>query len=517
MRGKLNFFIPSIATVFFVVFFLGLLLNPEVKLLKDCDTGFHIRIGEYVLETSSVPKFDIFSFSPPVDKWIHTAWLSDVIMAVLHRTFGLTAVVIFYAFLISFVYYLLFRIIRQLGVNIIFTTLIVLLVVFSSGLHWLARPHIFSWILILFWYYILDSFWYKQRNYLFLLPPIMLLWVNLHGSFVLGFMLIAIYLSGSVFSMFRKKDKELNGRRAKFLGLATIACLVVSLINPYTYDVLVYPFKLVSDKFIMDNIDEFLSPNFHKSTIMGFEFLLLLTIVIFIFSRNRLNLIELTLTLAFTHMALYSLRYIPLFSIIVAPILARRAESILNESNGVLANFIRKRTNGITATDASARGCVWIVLAVVVIAIGINSGTLVYRFDDKEKPVAAVEFLKREKLKGNMFNNDEFGDYIIYSAYPEYRVFIDDRIGTPYDVGRLKEYFKVAYLEPGWDGVINKYNISWIIFNNKSILSRFLLENKGWHLIYSDKVANIFVRTIPENQDLIRRYPNVKPVIVENK
>ncbi len=115
-----------------------------------------------------------------------------------------------------------------------------------------------------------------------------------------------------------------------------------------------------------------------------------------------------------------------------------------------------------------------------------------------------------------MFNNDEFGDYIIYSAYPQYRVFIDGRIGAAYDSERLKEYAKVIFFEPGWEKVIEKYAINWIIFDSNSILSRFLVEKKEWKLIYSDKVANIFVQSIPENQDLIKRYPNVEPVMVED-
>lgn len=507
-------------TVFFVVFFLSLLMKPSMKpgsnLLGDCRTGFQVRIGEYILKTSSVPKYDIFSFSPPSDKWIHTSWLSDVVTYLLHRTFGLTGIVIFYALMISIAYYLLFKIIREYGVNIIFTTLIVLLVTLASALHWYARPHIFSWILILLFYYILDCFWYKQKDYLYILPLIMLLWVNLHGSFALGFVLIAIYLLGSLISIWHQPDKEQCMRKAKLLGLTSIACILVSLINPCSYHVLFFPFKLVSDKLIMDNIVEFLSPDFHKGTMMGFEFLLLLTIAILAISRNRLNFTEVILTLIFTHMALYSARYIPLFCIITAPILAKHAESILRESNGRIANFIKNRADSIAATDASSRGYVWIFVALFLVVAGVHNGIVEYRFDEKRKPVAAVEFLKKESLKGNMFNNDEFGKYIIYSIFPEYKVFIDDRIGTPYDVGRLKEYLKVIYFEPGWERVIEKYNINWIIFNTNSALSRFLLEKKEWKLIYSEEVASIFVRNNPGNQELIKRHQNVKPVIVQD-
>lgn len=492
-------------------------MAPKADLLKDCDTGFHIRIGEYILDTSSIPKYDIFSFSPPSQKWIHTSWLSDVIMALIHKAYGLTGVVIFFAFLISFIFYVLFfKIVRQYSVNIVFTTLITLTIITLSQTHLLARPHIFSWIFILIWYHVLDSFWYKQRNYLYLLPPIMLLWVNLHGSFVLGFILIAIYLLGSIINILRVIEKDLSVRKATFLGVTAIACLLVSLINPYTYHILLYPFGLLSQKFVIDHIQEFMSPNFHEAANVVFEFLLLLAIVVFTISRKRLNSIELMLTLFFTHMALYSRRNIVYFSIIIGLILAKHAESILKESDGRLANFIKSRASNIAAIDASAKGYVWMVVAIVVVAIGASSGKIEYKFDQKKKPVAAVEFLKRETIKGNMFNNDEFGDYIIYSAYPKYKVFIDGRIGAAYDESRLKEYAKVIFSEPGWEKVIEKYAIDWIIFDTNSILSRFFAEKKEWKLIYSDKVANIFVRNIPEYQDLISKYPNVKQVIVED-
>ncbi len=468
------------------------------------------------MQTHSIPKYDFFSFSPPSLEWINTEWLSDVIMALIYKAYGLTGVVIFFAFLISFIFYVLFfKIIRQYNVNIVFATLVTLIITTLSQTHLLARPHIFSWIFILIWYYILDSFWYEQRNYLYLLPPIMLLWVNLHGSFVLGFILIAIYLLGTVINILRATDKSLSIRQAKLLGLTVLACLLISLINPYTYRILLYPFELVSNKFVLDHIQEFMSPNFHEAEGIILDLFLLLTIAVFAVSTKRLNLIELMLTLFFTHMALYSARNTVYFSIIIAPILAKHAESLLKESNGRLANFIKKSADNISPTDASARGYVWVVLVIVVIVIGASTGKVQYRFDEKKKPVDAVEFLKKENLKGNMFNNDEFGDYIIYSAYPQYKVFIDDRIGAAYENERFKEYLKVAYLEPGWDCVLRKYNIDWIIFDNDSILSRFLIENKDWHLIYSDKVANIFVRNIPGNQDLIKRYPNVKPVMVE--
>jgi hypothetical protein len=125
--------------------------------------------------------------------------------------------------------------------------------------------------------------------------------------------------------------------------------------------------------------------------------------------------------------------------------------------------------------------------------------------------VAAVEFLKREQIRGNMFDNDEFGDYIIYAASPQYKVFFDGR-SDMYGVARMKEYYKISNFEPDWEKVLEKYRISWIIFDAKSELSRFLLVRNDWRLIYADKVANIFVKDIPEYQYLINKYRDVKPL-----
>ena len=192
--------------------------------------------------------------------------------------------------------------------------------------HWLARPHIFSLLLMIIWYYLLDEYQYKDRNYLYVLPLIMLLWVNLHGGFLAGFILIGIYLFGNIVKFITSHDLEkgIYKRKAKLLGLITIVCLLVCLINPFGYHILLFPFKLVSNKFIMNHVTEFLSPNFHDP--LPFKYFLLLMFVIFALSAVKTNLIELLLILMFTNMSLYSVRYIPLFSIIAAPILLRQLE-----------------------------------------------------------------------------------------------------------------------------------------------------------------------------------------------
>ena len=513
---KRKYFIPSIADILFLVIFLNLSFAKGRELLQDCDTGYHIRAGEFILDTLSIPKHDIFSFLTPHLPWTAHEWLSEVFMALIHRAFGLTGLVIFFIFLIASIYYLLFKAIRTYKVNILINILIVLFVIGSSQIHWLARPHIFSLLFTFIWYYLLDEYQYKNKNYLYLFPPLVLIWVNLHGGFIMAFILLGIYVVGNFVKYFISAGTEKTEykKKTKFLGLTVIACFLVSLINPYGYHILLFPFKLISNRYIMDHVMEFLSPNFHEP--MVFKYLLLLMIAIFAISRKKLNLIELLLIVLFTNIALYSARYIPLFAIIAAPILIKQTELMLNEADGKFAGFLKKRGERIASVDKSARGYLWSVAAVLAVVIFAVNGKIEFGFDEKKDPVAAVNFLKKEHVDGNMFNNDEFGDYIIYSAWPEYKVFFDGR-SDMYGVEKMKEYLKVTGIETGWDKVLTKYNINWIIYNANSSLSHYLLIRDDWKLIYADKVANIFVRNTPENQPLINKYKNVKPVAVEEK
>ena len=516
MNSRVRYLIPTVGQSLFLIVFLFLSFQSRTILLNDADTGYHIRAGEYILKTFSVPSHDIFSFLSPPPKWTAHEWLSEVVMALLHRAFGLTGVVLFFIFLISVTYPLLFRMLRIYRGNIIADILIITIVIVSSALHWLARPHIFSIVIMVGWYRILEIFQEDSRNYLYLLPPLMLLWVNLHGGFAAGFLLLAVYFIGNGIKLgfSAGEEKEQAKGKARLLGYTILACLFVSLINPYGYHILTFPFRLVSNRVLMDNVDEFLSPNFHQ--VMPFKYLLFLTITILAASRKKLGIIEISLLLIFLNMALYSVRYIPLFCIVAAPILAKQAGFVLGQNEGSRFPTFQDESENIAKIDSWVKGYPWVVVALLLVAGFSAAGKLEFHFDRKSKPVAAVDFLMKEKVKGNIFNNDEFGDYLIYAAYPQYRVFIDGR-SDMYGTEKIKEYLKITSLGSGWEKILEKYNIGWIFFDANSALSRTLYEKNGWRLIYADNVANIFVKEREEYQDLIKKYGNVTPVANDEK
>jgi hypothetical protein len=245
MERKPSYFLPSIGQFLFLVVFLVLTFSPAGKnMLADADTGYHIRAGDYILESRTVPKHDIFSFIPRLSL-DGPRWLSEVVMAVFHRISGLTGVVLFFSLLISLTYALLFRYMRVYRRNIVFDVLIILLALVSSQIHWLARPHIFSLLLMVVWYHLLDSYQNDRGGHLVLLPLIMLLWVNLHGGYLTGFILTGVYFLGNLIGYFRSREeeKERAFRKAKYLGYVIVACLLVSLVNPNGYRILLFPFR----------------------------------------------------------------------------------------------------------------------------------------------------------------------------------------------------------------------------------------------------------------------------------
>jgi hypothetical protein len=300
-----------------------------------------------------------------------------------------------------------------------------------------------------------------------------------------------------------KSSAEEYTYKAKLVAMTFAACLLTSLCNPNGYHILIFPFALASDPFLMNNVTEFLSPNFHEPLI--FKYLLLASIALFALSRTTLNLIELGLVILTTYMALYSARYIPLYAIITAPILLRLIDRLQHNLSPSVMNWLARRSAGFSLIDRLSLGYLWPTAVILVILTLAHISRLHTEFDDKRFPTRAVEFILAESIPGTMFNNEEFGDYIIYKAWPKYRVFFDGR-SDMYGAILGGEYLKVTRTLPGWQDVLKKHQVDWIFFNTGSTLSSALNTNPAWQLIYSDPVASIFVRNKLEYQHLIDKY-----------
>ena len=505
--------LPSIGNIIFVAIFLVLVLNTAEGLLGDGDTGYHIRTGEFILDTGQVPRVDIYSYIKPILKWTAHEWLSEVVMALIYRASGLTGIVVFFALLLATTHWLLFALLRTKCDDVVLCTLVTVLATLTASSHWLARPHLFSLPLLLVWHHLLDRFQYNDERTLRYLPILMLLWVNLHGGFMLGIVLLIIYLAGNlVYSFTESPTSALRHRdKAKALSLAILLSIGVCVVNPVGADIFWFPFRVTSDRFIMDWVIEFMSPNFHHD--LPFKYMFTAVIAALALARRRLNLIEAALVVLVSYMALYSVRHVSVFAIVVAPILLKLSVDVAERLPRGLFRFYQARREIFADLDVQLNGKVWPAVSVCVVFGLTLGGTLRATFNAKIFPVAAVEFLKRERVSGNMFNNDEFGDYLIFSAWPEYKVFTDGR-SDMYGEKHGRPYLRVAGVQPGWKEILLRYDISWIFFQTQTALTEALIDQPGWHPIYSDKLATIFVRADAEHRSLISKYSSVPVQLV---
>lgn len=501
-----QYILPSLSQLAFLIVFITCFFGSGSFLLGDGDTGYHIRAGEIILKDLAVPRHDPFSFITPPLPWTAHEWLSEVVMAIVHNALGLSGIVFLFALLLSTTYWLLFRWIRSSGRNILVDLLILVLILLSSKIHWLARPHVFSLLLTVLLYQILILHKEDRGNYLYVTPAMMLLWVNLHGGFIVGFLFMGIFMLDYILRFLASKEVERSAfaKKGKQLSLVCAASVLAACVNPFGVQAFLFPFRLVSETYLMDHVQEFLSPNFHGFA--PYRYLLLFLIGMLGISKTRLAITEMVLVLLFTSMSLYSARYIPLCSIVYAPILSKYGDILIQKYDGRGSRVLQQRSSVYGRIDGSAKGYA-ILLVVLVVFAGLVAGKIPVHFPEKKAPKAAIDFLRANPLRGNMFNNDEIGDHVIYSLYPRYKVFIDGRLDM-YGEPIIKEYYKVVHIEQGWKDVLDKYDINYIFEYTDSVLVRHLLTDEGWRQIYTDNVASIFLRDTPANANVIARYPD---------
>ncbi|HKI26520.1 MAG TPA: hypothetical protein VKA07_09355, partial [Candidatus Sulfotelmatobacter sp.] len=289
-----QFALPSATDLIFVALLAVLVFTPlSVRLLGDAGIGWHIRTGQQILRTHAIPRVDPFSSAMGAKPWYAWEWLYDLLVGQLEATLGLNGVVWFTAIVIAAVFAGTFRLLICRRANLLVAVILVLLAVAASTIHFLARPHVLSWLFTLVWFWILDCSEQdcspdgaRRARRLWFLPLLMLVWVNVHGGFLLGFALLGIYWLCAVWEWMRTTDGRIEDvlrriaarKRATQLIYVGLLSTAASLLNPYGWKLHEHVYAYLSNRFLMDHIEEFQSPNFHGVAQKCFLLLLLVAI-----------------------------------------------------------------------------------------------------------------------------------------------------------------------------------------------------------------------------------------------
>jgi hypothetical protein len=512
-----RFLAPSITDLIFIILLFAMssgALAP--RLLGDASVGWHIRNGERMLRTHSITRVDPFSVTMGGQTWYAWEWLYDAKIAGIHHWMGLNGVVFFTAVIIALTFALTLRLCLQRGADLPVTALLLALSLGVSMIHLFARPHVLSWLFTVIWFQLLDSSESanpaaSQRR-LWYLPALMLLWVNLHGGFVLGFALLGLYLLSAVVRYYRSRDGEESrslAQRSKTLGMVTVASLAASLINPYGYELHVHVYRYLTSRWLMNHIDEFLSPNFHGVAQQCFVAILLITIVALAAAHNKPSLSRVLVLLLATYSGLYAARSLPvsslLFTLIVAPLWtqaltdARENENLSLRLRAVVSRW-QEFTGRVRNVELAFRGHLWPVAAVFLgVLVCAHQGRLGAtqwmhaHFDPKHLPVQATDTIVERGLREPIFAPDSWGGYLIYRLYPENRIFVDDRHDF-YGVDFLRDYLKAIRLTPDWDKFLNEKHVNWALLPAGSALANMLEETTQWNVVYRDGTAVLLER-----------------------
>jgi len=505
----------------------------SVRLLGDAGIGWHIRTGQIISATHAIPRVDPFSATMSGQAWFAWEWLYDLLVGWLDSAAGLNGVVLFTALVIATVYAWTFRLLLRRGTNILVALILVLLAASAAMIHFLARPHVVSWLFTVAWFGILESSekscWASDSDssatsesngrhgwILWLLPPLMLVWVNLHGGFLVGFALLAIYWCSAAWQWLRPSGERFDdvlrkiraGRFVRVLTLTGIVSGLATLANPYCVQLHIHIYRYLTNRFLMDHINEFQSPNFHYVAQKCFAGILLLTLVGLAAKGREAGQARASQTLVVlfaVYSGLYASRNIPVSSLllilVIGPWLSEAMKRFGDRRLAARGFASTRFLQRMKAIEFSLRGHLWpIAMVVLSFWIAAHGGKLGAKplmdahFDTKRFPVAAVNSLEAHDLQGPLVSPDDWGGYLIYRLYPRVRMVVDDRHDF-YGEEFLKSYLKLVQVEPGWEDFLRQHRAQCVVVPRDSPVANILGETGGWKAIYSDDVSTVFART----------------------
>jgi hypothetical protein len=514
-RGWIHLILPSVTDLIFIVVLFSLSYSAlSSRLLGDAGIGWHIRNGELMLRTHMVTRVDVFSYTMNGRPWLAWEWLYDVIIGAVHQWLGLNGVVFFTAIVIASTFALVFRTLLSRGSLVQISLVLLLLAMGASMIHFLARPHVLSWLFTLVWFHLLDSAEISagKRKRLFLLPLLTLLWVNLHGGFLFGLGLLGLYWTAAVIGYWRNKDSQDRRTAALWIkqwsALAMISFLATFL-NPQGYKLHAHIYHYLSNRFLMNHIDEFRSPDFHGVAQECFAILLVVTIIAFYVAHGKVRASQLLIVLFASYSGLYASRNLPVASILLILVAGPLLSAAVRDaaSNSELPRRTRRflsrcssfsmRMGGL---EQRLHGHLWPVAAVIFgLFVCIHGGKIGSHqlmdahFDAKRFPVHAAEVIAERGIHEPIFSLDSWGGYFIYRFYPNMKVFVDDRHDL-YGEEFLREYLTAIRLAPGWEKVLDERHINWVLMPRGSSLANMLEVTRRWRVAYSDPVAALLER-----------------------
>ncbi len=500
--------------------------------VRDLDLWLHLKMGEIITATGHVPAKDILSATISGRAWVNHEWLFQVVAHAVRSVFGFDGLLYMQAFMVlaTFMVLLLwtYRSDRQL---VILPLLFSVLQVYQT--RFTVRPDLFSVLYFVLFLMILTSFM-ERRWALPVLAVLQVLWVNMHGYFFWGPVLAGLFLVAEAARRHCslppawREEGRLSDTGYRHLMIAFAVIVLATLVNPLTLKGAVYPLKVLLQlsgghkvffKYITELQPSIVWAKFFDFGQQGpFKTLILVSAISFILNIRRLNLgllLAWALVLAFALMALRNMVYFSVMAYIAVMLNA----AALDLKAMVPARFVREEFELLTG---------WLFKLAFIVFLLNYGGDMAqngyYDFNKFERkseflgvaqrtfPDGAVDFMIRNGIKGPVFNDFNSGAYLVGRAYPGIKVFIDGRTELYGD--KFFQFYRKIWDDgdgKALDEAVARYHLKAALLGaaytrpGKSVLDLFD-KKREWRLVYFADDGLVYLRDIPENAALIRKF-----------
>lgn len=510
----------------FAAFLICVFLLSSYK-IEDDDFFWHLSTGRFIVENKYVPDSDVFSYPSQNAQWIPFEWGWDMMTYELFITGGYTAIFIFRSIIFCFIFLIYFQLLRRFGVNSIVSITILFILLFALFDRLSPRPHIISYLFFTILIYLFLTFKYISREKylkrLLFLPLIFLIWGNFHPGVLAGGLLLFVFVTSEIIIFYyplkfsNNEIKPLTKVQLKKLLLISVISAIVLLVNPHGLQTYLYTYSHTKMK-MLDSISEWQNPftGIIEQTFVVtlYKVFLIAGILTLIYAYQKRDL---TFALIYISFALYSVRAVRFtvdYEIIIIFFLAVSLDYYLKR-------FMKPASYFLKLIDGNPARVI-IALFFLFVSFKTLSNDLYYSLKFNRQsgmginenliPLDLYEFMKVNNVTGNTFNNYETGGYHIWTLAGQ-KNFIDSR---NLNDEIFNEYISILSMNPGFESKLEHYGIDNIIYFEprlvkypnelKKYITAYLFKNEKWKLVFWDDRSMFFVRNIPKNAGLIKKY-----------
>jgi hypothetical protein len=451
--------------------------------VADPDLWWHLRNADYLWTQGKLPAFDMFSYTALGHPWMNHEWLAEIPFYLGWRVGGLVGIFVVYTLVLEIillgVFYLAWKASDNVKGAFLASCLGVALAVVGFG----PRTILFGYLYLLILVFLLWRFRTEGRAPLWALPLLFCLWINTHGSWLLGMIVFGTFVVTGLWEgqWGRIEAERWSPQQLKRLLLTGGASLAALFVNPFTYRLVFYPFDLAfRQKLNISHVEEWTSVNFHEARGKVVLILLVALLLGALLNRRRWKLPELALGLFALYSGLTYARFLFLAAILVTPLLAK------------MLDFLPPYRPEIDKRVLNA-----LIIAGILVCIVLRFPSQNHLNDDVagKYPVNALAIMKVKGIQGPIFNWYGWGGYIAW-RHPEIKTFIDGRADIFEYTGVFKDYLDVMGIKNSLQ-ILEKRGVRTVMFPPDQPLSYLLTQSAEWKTVYSDKVCLVLTRAAP--------------------